>query len=62
MVMQKLLLNKVKAETKNWVRRARLHSARMQADVRFGVGISRPRGCMALPRQRLRAAPDRPER
>jgi len=35
-------LKKVKTATKNWVRSARLHSARMHPDVRLGVGISRP--------------------
>jgi hypothetical protein len=41
MVMKKLLLNKVKTETKNWVRSARLHSALMPPDVRLGVWNSR---------------------
>src|ERR1700751_131559 len=41
MVMKKLLLNKVKTETKKWVRGARLHGALMQPDVRLGVWNSR---------------------
>jgi hypothetical protein len=37
MVMRKLLLNKARTETKKWIRSARVRSARMALDVRFGV-------------------------
>jgi hypothetical protein len=41
--MRKLLLNKARTETKNWIASARLHTAPVQADVRLGVWNSRAR-------------------
>jgi hypothetical protein len=57
MVMKKLLLNKVKSETKNWVRSARLHSALVQPDVRLGVWNSRGAGGWRMLDSSRRRAP-----